>query len=543
MLTPHRPPPEDYYQTNCRLLCEFVLERYRGLLSAADAAAVHEFLAVSDDAQRLFARILTRKGPLIRVDSLNYPEVSDASLAIEELESADLIVTDPACAADLLLHAARKDEILELMEEAPAFSRTGPPRKSWRKTELTSSLLSNLADGQIRKLIARRFSVLALREQRVWQDLLLLYFGDTHQDWSAFVIRDLGLVTYEQFSLEERQFESRADYQRMLRYQYLNQLSHRVHEHPAIASELTALLAPVPQERWLKRRRIKTLLRIAQYQEKQGQLEAALSTYALVAQHPARERCVRILSRQGAREQAGRLMEQIEVAPYSEEEALFAERFGRRNRGYQPETRTYDADITSDSKIEQIALQVLAQCNESIAGWHVENSLVRSLTGLVYWPVVFADVSGAFTNPFQTGPNDLFHEDFAEARAIKLSCLEASVSEDSAFVDHLVEVHTHKQGVANSLVNWDVFKDLSLQTVLEVMPVRDIRLLTSFLIRCLPQFRRGLPDLFVLTPDGGYRLIEVKGPGDQLQPMQRLWLQHLERMDIPAHVMRLRPRV
>ena len=34
--------------------------------------------------------------------------------------------------------------------------------------------------------------------------------------------------------------------------------------------------------------------------------------------------------------------------------------------------------------------------------------------------------------------------------------------------------------------------------------------------------RAGLPDLFVLV-DGGARLIEVKGPGDQVSVEQALW--------------------
>ena len=45
--------------------------------------------------------------------------------------------------------------------------------------------------------------------------------------------------------------------------------------------------------------------------------------------------------------------------------------------------------------------------------------------------------------------------------------------------------------------------------------------------------RSGFPDLVRFPAQGGYQLIEVKGPGDSLQKNQQRWLQFFARHDIP----------
>ena len=47
----------------------------------------------------------------------------------------------------------------------------------------------------------------------------------------------------------------------------------------------------------------------------------------------------------------------------------------------------------------------------------------------------------------------------------------------------------------------------------------------------------GLPDLVLWNRDTGYlRVVEVKGPGDQLSVKQRLWLDWFARHDVDAQV-------
>jgi len=530
MLTPDRPPPEDYYQNNCRTLFSFVLAHYADLLAEQDAASLQSYLRLTDDAQRLFARLLTRKGPLIRTDSLNYAEISNVAQALDLLCEKQFICLAAPAPGDQLLAVARKAEVT-------ALNPTLLPNSA-RKDAWVLQLLSLYTDRQVHERVVAQFSWLHINKPQTWQMVRLLYFGDNQQDWSAFVIRDLGMVRYEPWHMHSRRYESLQTLKADMYYRRLSELSRRLEEHPKLAVELSKCLqAQVPDDRFMQARRERTLLRIGRWHERADEPQAAVDAYRQVNRHPARERIVRLLHRCGDESTASQWLQTIRNAPLCEEEAQFAERFGKRQAGYQPPATQIDiTELQGD--IEQQALNLLLQPGEW--GAHVENSLVRTLTGLVYWEVIFADVAGAFTNPFQSGPHDLYREEFLQPREQQLATLEAAVQADADMQHHLLDMFERKQGIANSLVDWQMFKDIALADIIDAMPVDDIRKLSHFLIRNLHSRRAGLPDLFVVHGPKHYELIEVKGPGDQLQPGQRVWFKHLARLGIPARVLRLR---
>ena len=51
--------------------------------------------------------------------------------------------------------------------------------------------------------------------------------------------------------------------------------------------------------------------------------------------------------------------------------------------------------------------------------------------------------------------------------------------------------------------------------------------------------RSGFPDLITFDSAKGYCMIEVKGPGDQLQPNQKRWLRFFQQQEIPFQVARV----
>jgi hypothetical protein len=529
MLTPDRPPPEDYYQNNCRTLFAFVLEHYADLLADDVARQLQIYLDLADDAQRLFARLLTRKGPLIRIDSLKYAEVADLTAALALLGNSNLIQLNAVAPADQLMSMLKKAEVISLAAQ--------PVPKSARKNEVVELHLSRYTDAQIYQQVSTRHAWLKISAAAVWDLVRLLYFGDTHHDWSSFVIRDLGMVRYEPWRMITRRFADPQMLETDLLYRRLSDLTHRIAEHPDLAYELTTLLQNVVADRFIQSRRDRALMRIGHWHEQAGDADGAVQVYATITVHPARERIVRVLHRHGHEQAAQQWLHDIKQQPYSEEEAQFAERFGKRQAGYQPPVTQIDIDV-AEANIEGQALDLVLRPGEW--GAHVENSLVRTLTGLVYWDVLFADITGAFTNPFQAGPNDLYRDDFFTARQDIVDTLESALKSDLEFERHLVDVFARKQGVANSLVNWSMFSSFELQDVLDAMPIDDIRRLTEFLIRNLHSRRAGLPDLFVVHGPKQYEFIEVKGPNDQLQPGQRIWFKHFDRLNIPARLLKLR---
>jgi hypothetical protein len=175
-------------------------------------------------------------------------------------------------------------------------------------------------------------------------------------------------------------------------------------------------------------------------------------------------------------------------------------------------------------------------------GWgvHSENSLLKTLTGLIYWEAIFSPQPGAFTNPFQVAPHDLYEPDFVSLRAQEIAGIESRIGSNADLATHLQKISHAKQGIANPLVSWGLLQTISLEQWLEALPGDWIRALSHFLIRNLKDYRKGFPDLFVSHPDGTAEFVEVKGPGDQLQPQQRAWFETFHGLDIRARVIRLK---
>ncbi|MCY3639533.1 MAG: VRR-NUC domain-containing protein, partial [Gammaproteobacteria bacterium] len=94
-LRPGEPPPPDYYRNNLLRLARFVMAEHSDLLRPEDERCLSAILAADKPAQRLFARLITRKGPLLRVDRLNYAEVADPVAALEALADAGLVQLNP----------------------------------------------------------------------------------------------------------------------------------------------------------------------------------------------------------------------------------------------------------------------------------------------------------------------------------------------------------------------------------------------------------------------------------------------------------------
>ena len=532
--------PEDYYQNNCVRLFSFVRQRHADLLLPADLDGLDAYLQASADEQRLFARLLTRKGPLFRLDSLNYREVGDLRGALERMHRCGLVTLSPAdtlATGDQCLHLLRKAELVEV------FAYVTKGMRSASKARLVECVLSTCSDQQIRTMVRRHVQWVRIAHLPTWQCALLLYFGDGSSDLSAFVMRDLGMVTFEAMSLDARRHATRAELTLELHLRWLSHLSYSLDEYPGTAVELALRLKSLtsPQQsasRWFARRRDKTLLRIAKWLESNQAPEAALAVYEGVQRHPARERMVRILTKLGEQERADMYKRDIAADPWSPQETQFLKRFGKRNGGYRPPTDVYEIDALEDS-VEAQALNMLLD-KGALWGAHVENSLVRTLTGLIYWHCIFAPIPGAFTNPFQSAPTDLYEDDFVAARMDLVA--QVDLLSDQQLLAQLRDTATRKHGLANHLVSWSLVDELGLDNLLCAMPTRDIRVLTRHLIHHLPTHRSGLPDLFVVYGPDSYEFVEVKGPNDQLQPGQRVWLADFAELDVPARVLKLKLR-
>ena len=101
-LEPGKPPPEHYYAENLLVVVRTVLRRYGDLLDSAERCFGARILALPAPAQRLYARLIGRRGPLIREDRLVYAEVGDLQTALRCLADAGLIERCPEAPGTVL---------------------------------------------------------------------------------------------------------------------------------------------------------------------------------------------------------------------------------------------------------------------------------------------------------------------------------------------------------------------------------------------------------------------------------------------------------
>jgi hypothetical protein len=164
---------------------------------------------------------------------------------------------------------------------------------------------------------------------------------------------------------------------------------------------------------------------------------------------------------------------------------------------------------------------------------YVENTLLNSLFGLLCWDAIFTPLPGAFFHPFHAAPADLLEPQFQQRRAAQFArCLERL--ENDSYRDAILNTFETKSGLQSAFVFWGALTRSLLERALDCIPARHLRLIFARLLADIRNNRSGLPDLIQLGH--GYRLIEVKGPGDRLQDNQLRWLSFCQANDIPVCV-------
>lgn len=532
-LHPNEAPPPDYYAANVRLLLTHVLELHQDLLDPAIAGFAQDLLGASSDAQRLFARLVSRKGPWFRVDKLVYVEIGDLHAALAELAELGILAFGSDAPADALLRLLTSAERQTLF---PEIARR-------RRDDWIDACVSRYPDALVRRRVGAAHPWVCLRDPERFELCQLLFFGDDHQDTSAFVLRDLGMVRYPTYEMlrSQRLFATREELAGYLRLKRQRALSHRLAEHADLATHLSDQLWVSDAPRHEQRQRDRLLNRLGQHFERAGDLDAALCCYARSRSHPARERRVRLLDRLGDRDGAAALLERMRRAPRAAEEEDFAIRFGARRLGQRarhpaPAQSVVGLAGSATPHIEEHAASLLAAAGGE--AWHLENQLPMTLAGLAYWDVVLAPLKGVFVNPFQTGPLDLFWEDFAANRRELIAAQDARLSRPGRFRAELLENYARHHGIANGLVRWRAWSPERLRCLLDCVPADVLWRIARHVIRQPYRARNGFPDLVVIYGPGSYEFVEVKGPNDQLQPAQRVWLRTLSELGAPARVLK-----
>jgi hypothetical protein len=378
----------------------------------------------------------------------------------------------------------------------------------------------------------------------------LMFFGNFDQDWSQFVLADLGIFNYEKVAVpaSARAFQRREhidDFHAIYRCGASFQ-----HEESG-AAILASVPPPITDNAWLESRRAKLLFRVGQRYEKQGDLDAALSVYGACAYPGARVRAVRVLERQDRWEDAAALAAHAEQAPEDEVErqqlARIVPRLRRRLGVAEAGRRrpagwlTFELNVPATDDDLPVELATSAFLTEPDAPVHyVENALINSLFGLLCWDVVFLPLPGAFFHEFHSAPADLYTPDFYRRREREFAACFAQLASG----EHKQTIRRNflrKRGIQSAFVSWGWLTEALLDVALECLPSAHLAHCFHRILRDVKTNRAGFPDLIQFWPrERRYRMIEVKGPGDRLQDNQIRWLDYCASHGMPVSVCHVR---
>jgi len=533
---------ENYYLTNFHTLVKFVADTYNELLSDDEKLWYQSINQVSEPAQRLYVRLLGRRGYVFRQSKLKYDEIASIPDAASELAKHNLIVESAPDDLEELVAAFTKPELIKLLDLQQS--------KQLPRTALVDDIVSSESSAYIR----------TLQQADKWIDFYgydeflvfkLCFFGNGYQDLSEFVLRDLGVFQYEPYEINKRSrvFQSREQIDAHLQcLACANEMDEVDQESPRELLKLHDALPEVKQvDPHLSRRVDRVRNNIARQLERLDRHEDALKLYEQSKKPPARERRVRVLMKLERYEEAQQCCEVMQSAPLADAEIQFVDTITPKLRKllnkpplkqtrFKPNTTKLTLK-PGDERVEFIAQRFFSQYGDC---FYVENSLINGVLGLFIWDIIFTPIEGVFYNPFQSAPADFYEPEFGQKRAEMLELRFRELSDPIKFSSRVFENFNSCAGTMNPLVSWGRINEDMLSLALLRIPMSHWRALFERITRDFRHHTSGLPDLILFPESGSYEFLEVKGPGDAVQKNQRRWMMYFADHRIPYRVVHIK---
>lgn len=538
--------PPHYYRDNFLALCDTVESQYGDLLNAGEHLFLQGFRQLEFNAQCLYVRLVSRVGPWFRESRLSYAELGDTAAIVDGLVEAGMVEPAEGLTLEDLGRLFTRAELLRA-----AGSRLAGPAPRDKPSLLQAIGDLSLEEDEYLQLLApvdegRIIAPCGVAEVELLQ---LLFFGNRRQSLTDFVLSDLGVACYYPYALDRqhRLFPHRDALDEYLACATFSDIWYELREAGDLAglSELAAAMLTTDirfsssEGRWYR-----LCNGLARDLERQEELATAIQLYSRSQRHPARERHLRILERMEDWEGAAALAEDILANPWCEEEADAAGRVlprVRRRLGHRPVSRRRDAfeRVTLALAQRQAPVEIIA-AEHLQADWadvhYVENALMNGLFGLAFWEQIFTAVPGAFHNPFQSIPADMYGPGFRRQRRAGLEARLAQLRRGD-LAELLAEAYRKYATFQCHWVDWRKLDAPLLAAVTRVVPAEHLLAIWERILFDPRENRRGFPDLIALgEAPGEYCMIEVKGPGDALQDSQKRWLRFFGQQGIPAQV-------
>ncbi len=536
-------PNPFYYLENFHRVLDWISARYSDLLTDDERAWIDRFPALPQQARALLVRFVMRKGNLFRSSKLVYEEIGCPHEAATPLVAEGWIIHDPALDAAVLHRLLKKAELSALLKEKAPFAYL---RKSDMMQLLHAAFPEHVRFAALFPESTERIYRLSDDVANLCDRLRLMFFGNPYQDWTEFVLAELGIYHYETVVIDaaSRGFRHREDVDAYLR---LHALRERFDAGESAETILSALECSTDGKDWISGRQTRFRFQIAQHLEQSGEPAKALELYRQCSYPGARVRCIRILEKMGDHEAAHALACAAQKAPENDEETQHLLRILPRlcRKLSLPKPAPAATQPFEEWRVElpfpeqdySVELEVCRHVGSDDApAFYVENSLINSLFGLLCWDAIFHPLPGAFFHPFHTGPVDLHSADFHARRTEQFdACFKRLDSADYKTV--IRERFAEKAGIQSPFVFWGAVDEELLDLALECIPPEHLRRWFLRILADIKANRNGFPDLIQFWPkERRYRMIEVKAPGDRLQDNQLRMLEFACRHGMPVSV-------
>ncbi len=533
--------PTFYYHEHFLEMLDFVLEHYDHVLAAEDREIARAFRSLTSGEQRLYVRLVNRKGQVFDAARLRYPELGDLRPLLAELRAEGWLEAPAPAHYDDVLRFLKRAEIQDVLHAlVPGVSR------SLKKGELVAFARTHVDATDFLARVATERIVVQGHCRRI-RYLLYLYFGRLQDGLSQFTMRDLGLVrvndsrgNYEPRFSEREQAEAHFA---------IAEVEQRVKEaDPAALASLAAAASDWPETDFASVAKARDQLAycLGQRLERGKQKEAALAVYRRAESTACNERVIRLLLSSGREAEGKAFLERCLESPRSDEELLFASDFYARK--FDRKRTSTGTDRLREAEVIDIDESQSGSPERAAAAWfeargqeayRVENSLWRTLFGLLFWDVISDGDRGLASSPFESLPQALRDGSFAERHAADIDAVVALLAEPGALKRRLLKTGTLHYGTPNGVFRW------RRQTLDALFALADHgepdaigRMLEHFIDDYMGS-RYGYPDLMLVDGDG-LRFVEIKAEGDALRRNQLLRLEQLRAAGFRADVVRVR---
>jgi tetratricopeptide (TPR) repeat protein len=547
--------PPKYYLDYFNYVQHFVQDKYSSILQENEFHFLRKYYCLSEDSQCLFIRFCNRRGSFFRVNRLIYSELSDIPSSLNELIERNFI--------EHISSSKHKEWIRELLdifkkEELLKFCKT-TIKKSLKKDEVLQLILENENLEDIIEAIQNFEPIIKVCFEHEVAFIKFLFFGNRYMDMTEFVLRDIGIMQYENHDDDKlvTRFSTRKEAEEKWFITDQNDTFNQLKDTSTpleifdwflnVNDSLTDLteIARVSYD--------KLVLKIGQYLEKNKQYDEALTIFRLTEAVPSRERQVRTLEKLKFNEEAIALCDRMLEISHNADEFFFATDFKNRVNSKTQFSKKSTTSMLHKSESITISAEHRRGVEMGVVAYYFEqgkqayfseNYLWRAIFGLTFWDIIFDPSLVAFHHPFQRRPADLYLPDFYQKRKEMIESHLQSFEDIQQFLVYIGQKYEEKFGIANPFVLWldDAGRFpiwLLVRKAVELIDFDAIKVVLLEISKNLTENARGFPDLFMFDDEGNYSFVEVKSPTDNLSNQQLFWLQFFERVGVKAKVLRV----